>query len=152
MLSAFVSYPLASFLMLHNPWIPVVMSFSFFIIGTFGLFFLPETLNWKATSTEDNEEGQMERHEDAASETGSAQSYGTRLSFQELVGKLAQLIRETGSVFTSVAVATLTFTMLISSVGRSSLDLLMQYASTRFQWSFARVSFRASLSNMPPYI
>ena len=125
--------------MVYDPWLPIYLCYILFVAGSLGLLFIPETLNWQATAAESHENDNMESTEDPAHETESPQDLRPKLFVQKMMAKVVQELRETGLVFNSLAVSVLTFTMLISSVGRASLDLVMQYASARFQWSFARV-------------
>ena len=125
--------------MLRDPWIPLYIALSFFFVGTFALFFLPETLNWHAMPPEIGGNEETESSNDSNCETDSIQTYGTKSSFNKMTAQIVQELRDTGIVFSSAAVSVLTITVLIASVGRASFDLLMQYASTRFQWSIAKV-------------
>lgn len=130
-----IAIPTSSILMETYLWLPMFLGLGAMILGGMMVIMLPETLTQPPSSPGvfsalDSENVERENSEDHISEA---------YSFDALVQNGKWIMDEYRSVFVSPIVATLIFTFLINSLGRSSLDLLLQYASRRYHWTISQV-------------
>lgn len=110
----------------------MAVSLGCFLASSLMMFFIPETLNWKHENSTalsdpvDTTEG--ESHDDFNQQSFPYKIVeGTRIMFDEV-----------RHIFASPPVATLAATFLVNSLGAFAVNLLLQYASEKFHWSYAK--------------
>lgn len=133
--------------MAKSPWIPLLLAL-LFVTLCFGMTLaLPETLPIKVPTPKDaavvvdpiDHHSRLLDHSIPEQSEDSASEY-------EIAGlkKWRHRVRETKELFAFVTrdatIAALVLTFLISRVGRHSINLLLQYASKRYNWSLSKVS------------
>lgn len=139
--------------MAKSPWIPLLLAL-LFVTLCFGMTLaLPETLPMKVPTPKNAAEvvDPIDHHSRLPDHSITEQSEDSA-SEDEVAGlkKWRHRVRETRELFAFVTrdatVAALVFTFLISRVGRHSINLLLQYASKRYNWSLSKVSSSLDLS------
>ena len=136
-----IAIPISSMMMVYGIWLPMFVGLGAMALGGFVLLPLPETLRNidnpllapRSDSRDHEQEGDPGR--EAISEK-IARSFGL-------------IIAETKLVFAVPAAATLVFTFLVNSLGRSAVELLLQYASKRYNWPIAQVCIPRHLIALP---
>ena len=105
------------------------------IMGGLVLIFMPETLKPQLDSEpllSPDANGEEEEVEDAYY-TPKADA------LDRFVESTNWFLNEARSVFATPGIAILVFTFLVSSIGRSSINLLLQYTSQRYHLTIAQV-------------
>lgn len=128
----FIGYPAASILMSINVWLPMFLATILLMAGMLCIFTVPETLPRKMEPElrADSDETQLIKDE-----------YSYRHWIMEtLLPEASKSIHETFELLRNPSVGLLCAAFLVTQLGGSSIGLLLQYASEKFNWSFARVS------------
>ena len=138
--------------MAKSPWIPLLLAL-LFVTLCFGMTLaLPETLPIKIPTPKntavvvdptDHQSRLLDHSITEQSEDSSSEDEVAGLK------KWRHRVRETRQLFAFVTrdatIAALVLTFLISRVGRHSINLLLQYASKRYNWSLSKVSLSLGL-------
>lgn len=141
MLSEILASPLAAFLMSWTPWLPLMVGY-FFEIAAFlaTLIGVPETLHAPKPQPETIiEDGYETPPPESAPSDQKSNWRRTCIRRWEAVKNHTAVIHQSANMI-CIALA-----FMMASIGRQSLQLVIQYASKRFQWSIAEASYLISL-------
>lgn len=121
--------PLGSLLMIHDVWLPMYMGTAAQLISSFMVALVPET----------NLIGPLgdEVVPDATSDSLSDES-GRRDGRSSLLASLKSVLDD-WAVLRSPRVIILSMTFFINKLARASFRYLLQYASSQFDWTLAKV-------------
>jgi hypothetical protein len=147
--SEFIASPLAGYLMGEDgqhPWIPMLVAYGAILLATLITCFLPETLGLR-TATEDAEavpadEPEEEMHDETVADKAEHAAVAT---WKGLITSAKQVWT---FIFRDTRVAWLLFSLLFLLFGRFVQEILMQYATKRYDWSWTKVR---ALRNIPLY-
>jgi hypothetical protein len=124
-------------MMEYNLWAPMFLGEGVLIVGGLAFAVMPETLKPRLDSEPPflpDAYGEEEEEEvDEAPYSLKADA------LDRLVESTKWFINEARFVFASPGIAILVLTFLVNSIGRSSIDLLLQYTSQRYHWKIAQV-------------
>lgn len=148
LLGELVANPLGGFLLGVSPWLSLVVGNICMLVAMSGFFFLPETLA-------------VRRWHDAKSGRNAAYIVATRNDEDEdddgvkksrlqmaLSGTRAQMRQVWNFLVTNKRVVALIVPFVCVSLGKYIQELLLQYATKRYGWSWSKV--RASVLVLPP--
>lgn len=121
--------PLSAALMSWTPWFPAILSVLIELLGFLASLAIPET-NPKRLE----DDGQIHMPTNGRSEREE-----TWLS--RLAKSMRQIRLNTNTICVVIA-------FLVASIGRQAVTLIIQYASSRFNWSIARASFLITLKGI----
>ncbi|KAI7976553.1 hypothetical protein EIK77_005996, partial [Talaromyces pinophilus] len=122
----FTVMPIASFLMDRNVWLPMFIGLGLMIFDALVMTLsIPRTPVLSSPPLEGNN-----------LQPFPEQTQSTRIF---------KFLEDSKFIFTSRTVTTLLFTFLANSLGNRALDLLIQYASMRYNWSISKASSLVSL-------
>jgi hypothetical protein len=122
-----ITSPLVYFLMEADPWLTIYIGLGCLVLGTGLTFMLPETLP---------KEQRQSPPENAESPW--------RDTIRSELAKLGQAI--SWVIWKDRRVALLLFTFLLTTLGRFAQEILLQYATNRYGWSWSQVRNAVSLS------
>ena len=113
-------------------WLPMFLANAFLVVGTLCVLILPETLRRKneAEVGVDGNETQLVEEEYPRKHWAA----------ESLLHKVPKSVRRMFELISRPSVGLLCATFLVTQLGRSSIEFLLQYASEKFSWSLARVS------------
>jgi hypothetical protein len=123
--------PLAGLMMVWNPWIPLLVAVAILILANFIALVIPETLGVHGQQTtprpeSENGDGISKRH--------------------KLWHKARSALAETWAfVIGNQRVAFLMFSLVFVVLGRFVSDLLLQYATDRYGWTWSKASMILSI-------
>lgn len=128
-----ISGPAVYYLMEINTWIPVWSGLGCLGLSTIVSRFVPETLS-KSEAAPESPTGEPSR---PAPGMNSNQTSGLRYIFRPRTSKLYQAV----AWFTKMhlSVTALLFTLLVTTFGRFAQELLSQYVTKRYSWSWSQV-------------
>jgi len=132
--------PVASVLMNHTPWIPLLIAIVFMTLAIFVALIIPETLPIEVL--EHNQIISTDAPPDTESTDVESESLSEEaqknIRWKNLIGKARQSF---SFVTRDRLVAVLLLAFLILRLGRQSFHMFLQYVSTKYHWSLAQVSF-----------
>ncbi|RDW63435.1 hypothetical protein BP6252_10980 [Coleophoma cylindrospora] len=132
-----VAAPMSSILMERNVWIPIMLGILIMIISTLGIFVLPETLNFKTL-------GRIPEDLETTHSTTKDNSESTLLSRIKTEG--SQLVTAVRLyIWGNTNVALLMLTLIFTSLGNYARELLLQYSTKKFNWTWAQAGYLLSL-------
>ncbi|KAH7115880.1 MFS transporter-like protein, partial [Dendryphion nanum] len=131
---------LASKLMQHGDWLPLILSLAIQQIGICIAFFFPETLHLRdlpePTDTDGSESDEIE-----------LQPVDTKHGLKAQIRYFKEAMR---FLKRDAMLALVIFTFLVNRLGQQSLSMLLRYASKRYGWKIQKAayltSFRAATS------
>lgn len=126
--------PITSVLMSKNIWIPLLAAIVFQGLGTIMTLIIPETLPVAISEHASdifNNPPMATNHSEIAEEPPFGRKWKNWIW---------QARESFGFAACDSAVAALVFTLLISKVGRQSINILLQYVSIRYGWSLSKAS------------
>ncbi|KAJ9151387.1 MFS multidrug transporter [Pleurostoma richardsiae] len=141
LISDLVAAPLGAALMSINAWYPMWTASGTMVVGIIlTVLLIPETFIPESAEQKPNEVGERSRLLTPDEE----EDYEPVLSHQhrEPVGRVSEGILW---MTHSIGVVSIIFTFFLILLGRQTTEFLLQYASKRFHWSYARASFLLSL-------
>ncbi|EGE80445.1 MFS transporter [Blastomyces gilchristii SLH14081] len=153
MLADFISSLFTSWLMKYSPWIPMVIGWSFTMIGILPAVLLPET---KGTFTSEKELAHELSEPSSPINDGPIyfspeQRNAGMLSFAKKPRPASQL-RRMGSQFSFIIqdkhLIFLLSTFLVYRLSRGTSWLLIQYISKRYHWTLANANFLNSFKSI----
>lgn len=146
LLSALITPQLTAWLMSYNPWLPIFIGTCTGLIGLGILLVIPETLNF-ATQQAGQPLSQHEAPQSIADRQPSPSRRPTVGAFdpaQTLHASVRLIVRDakeaTSFLWRDLRIPALISIFLLNSLGISSLQLLIQYASTRYRLSIAQAT------------
>lgn len=139
-----VSNPLGGFLLGISPWLSLVVGNACMLLAFSGFYFLPETLvvrRWHDART--GRLGTLGRAglEKDRSNKDEARSEGISRAVRVARAALAQLREIWNFLVTNKQVAFLILPFVFVSLGKYIQELLLQYATKRYGWSWSQVRF-----------
>ena len=123
--------PLSAALMSKNPWIPFILSSIIQFIGFLLAFSIPETLSI---------DKQTQRNPMQAEEAEASQNSKTNSLRSRLLGLFQDGSKKDRSKWMGSNVQLLLFAFFVTTLSKQSMQLLLQYVSKRYNWSFAQAS------------
>lgn len=131
-----VSNPLGGFLLNINPWLSLIVGNICMILAFSGFYFLPETLvvrRWHDAKT-----GRPSLSPSLATQDDGSLKRKSRVQFIVDAGQ-AQLRQVWDFLITNKRIAILILPFVCVSLGRYIQELLLQYATKRYGWSWSKV-------------
>jgi hypothetical protein len=137
-LAEILATPISAYLMTSSLMLPFLLGVGLIILGTIPVLFLPEKLedmkvkqpipeNWDQ-ETEQNTENERPEQQRAKKEVR-----------QEFTRQFPKFIGSTRFIWSDSNVCIMILVSFVTVIGRKSTNLLLQYVSKKFDWSFARV-------------
>lgn len=125
---------LGSILMQYNPWIPVLLGLGIIIMGFGVALLLPETLGARG-GTKDVPPDLVSHGDEFPFESGLVHW------FHQLRAKASRLATAALKfVWGNSHLVMLLFTFALTTLGGYSSEMLLQYVTKRYHWSWSRVS------------
>ncbi|KAF9887474.1 hypothetical protein FE257_010191 [Aspergillus nanangensis] len=134
LLAEVLATPLSAWMMSRSLWVPFLLGALCEVCGLLAALAIPETLSKSVEHADDDTDGGT--HEDDVVLTNWRQS---------LRNVWSQIIDLTEFIWGNMNNLAISLAFLTASVGRQSLQLMIQYVSKRFSWSMAEASFLISL-------
>jgi len=138
-LAEILATPLSAYLMTFGPMFPFTLSIGLIIVGGIPAIFLPETLeDAKAKRTR-----RAEREQHSGTEPLQPDK---KTVFQEITRQVHKFADSTRFIWSDSNVCLMILVLFVTVMTRQCTNLLMQYVSTKFNWSIGRVctTFRPS--------
>ncbi|KAJ5901521.1 hypothetical protein N7495_002049 [Penicillium taxi] len=137
LIAEIVATPVSAYMMTFSDWIPYNLGLIIMVIGATPCIFLPETLKYSKSMRGSSEGGVDNELTEPLKKTNTTQEILLRVhEFKDSI----RFIWNDSNVFLMVIV------MFVSILGRpQTTTLLLQYASKKFDWSFARSSLLITL-------
>jgi len=130
-----IGSPVTSAAMNYNPWFAIFLGVAAVIVCGLMTLTLPETLNLRTSK---------DIPSDLATEPEASQIKVTWLQkLKEDLLKLGQA--EMWYIWRKKAVALLFFTFVLTNLGKFLQELILQYTTNRYHWTWARVSLPFSV-------
>ncbi|KAL2863440.1 putative MFS transporter [Aspergillus lucknowensis] len=169
----FISSAASSYLMVLNPWIPLLIGWSVVGVGVFLALFLPETRDAvvpgsfgkasemeldRLSSTNDDHRISSEKFradpmDDTEDDLGENIPFAVKTkhrSFASLASTIRSTITPYGFIFRAKRVLLLLTAFLVYRLSRGSSWFLVQYISARYSWTLAQanllISFKPALT------
>jgi hypothetical protein len=131
-----VATPISATTMIINPWIPFMLGPIFVLVGAAFSALVPETLDESNRILVLEDPGEQEI-------AGSLQTSLSKESLLRLViGKAEHFVTETEFIWNNPRLLISLAVVFAGILDKSSLFLLIQYASTKYHWSISRVGSR----------
>lgn len=132
MIAEVLATPVSAYLMTFDPWFPYVLGIILLVLGTTPALFLPETLEdakaKRSIITHGSDSGD-------SSETEPVNKTAT----QEVLRQMREFKESTKFIWRDSNVYLMVLVLFVSFMSRQSTNIIMQYASKKFDWSIARV-------------
>jgi hypothetical protein len=131
-----------------SPWIPSLLGLFFQCLGLLGAAFISDVpfdtapCNDQRCIEEQEDEGQGEGHD--LTEVHNS----TYIRWETAIRQQWNRVRNASMLFWSASLSCTVGAFLFASIGRQALQLIVQYASTRFSWSIARASSLITLKGI----
>lgn len=143
LLGEIIATPIAAFLMSWSPWIPSLLGLFFECLGLLGAAFISDM---PFNSAPCNEPRGLEGQEEGRTLTAVHDS--TYLRWKRAIRRQWNHIRNGYMVSWNANLFCTVGAFLLASIGRQALQLMVQYASSRFSWSIARTSSLITLKGI----
>ncbi|KEQ86794.1 MFS general substrate transporter [Aureobasidium pullulans EXF-150] len=134
--------PLSAFLMSWSPWIPSLSGLAIQILGFFAATIVPETLP-EQSGLVHRTPPTTDRDDDAPNEN-TRQQHGTR-NWSSMRETVTRVLPDANMTFILIS-------FLFASIGRQAVQFILQYASLRFQWTFARASALITIKGLVTFV
>lgn len=148
MVGALIADPLGGFLLSQGAWVALITGNLIMLISVAGMFLLPETL--VVRQWHDNKAGKTA----VPSPTLEAQESEDEEGLKKSIFKVAidtareQLQRVREFLVINQQVVVLMVPLLFQSLGKYVTELLLQYSTKRYGWSWSKVCHIRSLANI----
>jgi len=142
MVAEFISPSVASSLMLHSPWIPLLAGMGILILSGPFMVFVPETLHQKPVNSS------MEPVAELSDSSSGSFAPSTSSMKRSLLYKFKTNFVSTFDtlrVYASPILFVLLATFSLQLFNRQIIDLVLRFISRRFSWSLAQTGFLLSL-------
>jgi hypothetical protein len=126
-----LAVPTGAALMDRELWLPMYIGLSILVLGVIVGVSIPETLKLDPELPESTSNTNDSEQELLISKSGTV--------FGQAIEAGRNTIGGFKAIFTSTLITALVFTFLVNSLGKSSADLYLQYASTRYRWKISQV-------------
>lgn len=125
--------PVSAYLMTYDPWIPYLLGFMIVVLGCIPILFLPETLQ--------DARAKKAKNQSTVSETTIQLNEPPRkLSTTKLLERHIREFKEaTQFMWKDSNMLWMILIAFVAMMSRQSTNVLLQYASKRFNWSIAKV-------------
>ncbi|KAJ5259218.1 hypothetical protein N7478_012199 [Penicillium angulare] len=131
--------PTSAYLMTYDPWIPYILGFIILLIGCLAILFLPETLEDAQAKKADAQR----RRSDTSVELNEP---SIKMSTSQLFARHIHEFKEaTQFMWKESNTMWMILIAFVAMISRQSTNILLQYASKRFNWSLAKASLLISL-------
>lgn len=128
--------PLTAVLMARSLWVPLIAGVAVLLLATMITATLPETLPLQQSAAKD-----LELDNDSMFEVDS--------KHDTWIDSLVRFKKSFAFATRNFTVVALLSGLVVSEVGRQSIELLLQYVSKRYAWSLSKVSLQEHcLSNL----
>jgi hypothetical protein len=124
--------------MTFGPMYPYILSIGIVIVGSLLALFLPETL-------EDAKAKQVNQAE-PQTEPENLHS-GKRTMLQELTRQVHEFASSTRFIWSDLNICMVIVVLFVTVMSRQCTNILLQYVSTKFDWSISRVCTTSDLSS-----
>lgn len=133
--------------MTSSPTLPFLLGVGLIILGTIPVLFLPETLEDIKVKQSISENSDQETEQNTENERPEQQWIEKEVR-QEITRQFRKFIESTRFIWSDSNVCIMILVSFVTVIGRKSTNLLLQYVSKKFDWSFARVC-PSFLFNLP---
>ncbi|KAJ5642430.1 hypothetical protein N7490_006430 [Penicillium lividum] len=133
LVSEVLATPASAYMMTFSLWIPYILSFVIIVLGCIPFLFLPETL----------EDAKAKRTDQQGTVNNSIETtalLGKQTFSQNLRHKLREFNESIFFMWKDSNVAWIIVVAFVSIMSRQSTNILLQYASKKFNWSIAQAS------------
>lgn len=132
-LAEILATPVSAYLMTYDAAMPYALGLVIIVVGMIPAIFLPETLAFaKARKS-------AQLHATPTDSSGT-EVPGKHEALQDLIRRAREFKNSTKFIWRDKNVCLLVVILLVSVMSRQSTNILLQYASKKFNWSIARVS------------
>ncbi|KAJ5100024.1 hypothetical protein N7532_007025 [Penicillium argentinense] len=136
-LAEILATPISAYLMTFDPWFPYLLGFIVILIGTLPTFFLPETLA--------DAKSKMASHSGSSGEGGEGTETSKQPLLQAILHQISEFKHSIRFIWRDGNVCLLILITGFGVMSRQSTNILMQYASKKFNWSIGKASLLISL-------
>ncbi|CRG89187.1 MFS transporter, putative [Talaromyces islandicus] len=136
-----IATPISASTMNIDPWIPYFLGLVLTIASATISFFLPETLGEAKAKRQMTEETEDEAIPESLQPSATAKDS----VFNTIITQAQQFISSTRHMWRNSRVLVLLAVAFAGSMEKSSLFLLIQYASAKFSWSISEASYLISV-------
>ncbi|KAJ5162065.1 hypothetical protein N7492_007457 [Penicillium capsulatum] len=130
--------PTSAYLMTLDPWFPFILGTVIFGLGSIPALFLPETL-------EDAKAKRSQFADESTENPAQTESMNAKSALQELVRRMREFRQSTQFIWRDSNVYMMIFVLFVTIISKQSTNILLQYASKKFEWSIARASLLVSV-------
>ena len=138
-----IANPIAAILMRHDPWTPILIGLALVVLSVGILFLVPETLPFRDERA--NTEEQLSQAEDLPAYCARTRPPGPEGAFQAIKTAIEILYANVRLVLRDRTILVLLFAYMLTTFGRGFGDILMQFATKRYRWSWSDAAFLLSL-------
>jgi Trk-type K+ transport system membrane component len=131
--------PLSAYLMTFGPMFPYILSIGVIIVGGIPALFLPETL--------EDAKAKRTRAEPQQNSGPEHLQPDKRSVFQEVSRQAHEFADSTRFIWSDSNVCLMIVVLFVTVISRQCTNLLLQYVSTKFNWSIGRVCTTSHLSS-----
>jgi len=147
-----ISAPLSGFLMLYSIWLPLLVSWVLMTFTNLLAFMFPETvqLHSEARDTQRRSNGRMRGgNSDSSSEDDVEAENATPSAFQEFKSKAHEGLMDAWEfVMGNMKIAGLMLSLVFVVLGKLAQELLLQYATKRYHWTWSEAAFLMTISGV----
>lgn len=127
--------PVSAYLMTFDPAFPYVLGLAVIVIGSIPVFFLPETLE-DAKAKRSNQQNAIPNESESSEQTHSTHKQAV---LQELIRQVREFKDSTHFIWRDLNVSLMIVILCVTVMSKQSTNMVLQYASKKFDWSIARV-------------
>ncbi|OKL56129.1 hypothetical protein UA08_08722 [Talaromyces atroroseus] len=136
-----VGTPLSAWMMKFDAWIPFWLGIIIMAVGAFVGFFMPETLDVR----HDIQEDVFEDNARDVDETSHLSGIKNCTTMDTVFSKAQELISSSRFIWTQPRLLVCIVAVFAGNLDKASAYLLIQYISTKFNWTISRASYLMSL-------
>jgi hypothetical protein len=141
-----IASPISARLMEHHTWLPIFLGLGSLILANWLVLAIPETFHLRLLKVTDLDQEPSNGSMQDASEHDPLPGNATKGEWWRWLESRVSRIRIASQfIWDNKYVMLLLFTFLITTLGRFLQELLMQYATKRFNWSWSKVSLPVKL-------
>ncbi|KAJ5196633.1 hypothetical protein N7449_007112 [Penicillium cf. viridicatum] len=143
-LAEILATPISAYLMTSSLMLPFLLGVGLIILGTIPVLFLPETLEDIKVKQSIPENSDQETEQNTENERPEQQRIKKEVR-QEITRQFRKFTESTRFIWSDSNVCIMILVSFVTVIGPKSTNLLLQYVSKKFDWSFARSSLLISL-------
>jgi hypothetical protein len=146
-LAEILGTPISAWMMQHDIWLPYILGVVIIIVGSAPILLLPETLEEaKAKKARYRREAGLDAVETNHTD-GRIEPSNKRPVLQEIIHQAREFKDSTQFIWRNYSVCLVILCLLVTVISRQSSNVLLQFASKKFNWSIARVCVFSLMSS-----